>query len=231
MVMPVIAYGKIKPLRQAKGLNQAEIAAELGVSRPTYVLIEQGSKEPTITQLYTLARLLNIEPGELCVNLPSVTARVTDYQKFKELVRTCVVHGAEGGIITKSKLSVLVYLNDFAWYNVHGQPMTGADYRCTPRGPVADDYLRALDELYEAQAIALEPSGTAMAIRHIEQLPGRLLTSNELSLVQDICTKWRAQSTEAIIRFASEQAPCRAVRPGDLIPYEAILGEPQSALY
>lgn len=66
MVMPIIAYDKIRPLRLAKGLRQADVAMELGISRPTYLLMERGLKEPTISQLYTLARLLGVEPAELC---------------------------------------------------------------------------------------------------------------------------------------------------------------------
>ncbi len=229
--MPIIAYGKIKPLRQAKGLNQAEIAAELGISRPTYVLMEQGDKEPTITQLYTLARLLGTEPGELCVNLPSPAAAVSNYEKFKELVAACILQGAEGGSITKSKLSVLSYLCEFAWYRLRSRLMAGANYRCTPRGPVADDFFRALDELYEGQIIALEPKGTSLVIRSVEQRPTKLLTNEELSLIHDICTKWRTQSTEAIIKFASLQTPCKAVKMGDPIPYEAVLGESKDSLY
>ena len=67
--MPVIEYDKIKPLRLAKGLRQAELAFELGISRPTYALIECGQKEPTISQLYTLARLLGVSPSALCTSL------------------------------------------------------------------------------------------------------------------------------------------------------------------
>lgn len=231
MVMPIIAYGKIKPLRQTKGLNQAEIAAELGVSRPTYVLIEQGSKEPTLTQLYILARLLGTEPGDLCSNLPAVTAKASDYRKFKDLVRTCVAQGTSGGTITKSKLSALTYLCDFAWYRLHGRPMTGADYRCTPRSPSADDFFRVVDELYEGQAITLEPSGTALLIKGIEVAQPTLLSAEESALVNEICTKWRNKSTDDIIAFTSRQAPCQAVKSGDLLPYEAIAIEPTASLY
>jgi putative transcriptional regulator len=231
MVMPIIAYGKLKPLRQAKGLNQAEIAAELGISRPTYVLMEQGGKEPTLTQLYTLSRLLGVEPDELCANLPTLESVGADYNKFKTLLSACIAYGATEGAITKAKLSVLVYLVDFAWYHTRSRSITGEVYRCTARGPVADDFFRAVDDLYEAQAVALDPMGAALVIRPIEQFPLQTLTQEELSLAQEICAKWRAQTTESIIEFAREQAPCKAVKSGDPIPYEAILGLPKSALY
>jgi putative transcriptional regulator len=231
MVMPVFAYSKVKPLRQAKGLNQAEIAAELGVSRPTYMLIEQGGKEPTLSQLYTLARLLGAEVGELCFNLPSFTSVTVDYAKFKEVVASSITHGADGGIVSKTKLALLVYLADFAWYHGHSRPMTSALYRSTPKGPVADDYFRALDDLYEGQTIAITPKGAGMTIQAMEQLPTKLLNEQELSLIHKIGARWRKEGTAAIASFVAQQAPSKAVKQGDPIPYEVILAEPTGTLY
>ncbi len=67
--MPIVLYHKIKPLRLAKGLRQSEIAIELAISRPTYTNIERGKKEPTISQLFILARLLGVPPSTLCASL------------------------------------------------------------------------------------------------------------------------------------------------------------------
>lgn len=229
--MPVFAYTKLKPLRQSKGLNQAEIAAELGISRPTYVLMEQGEKEPTLSQLYTLSRLLGVNAGELCINLPARSEAVADYGKFKDLVMACITYGADGGTTTKTKLAILSYLADFAWYNANGRAITGATYRCSSRGPSADDYFRAVDELYEEQAIALEPRGKAMLVRPVEQRAPKNLNEKELSLIQEICQKWRPESTDSIVTFAMDQAPCKLAKPGDPIAYEAILNEPKETLY
>jgi transcriptional regulator with XRE-family HTH domain len=232
MIMPVLLYGKIKPLRQSKGLKQADLAAELGISRPTYVLMERGQKEPTLSQLYTLARLLGVDPGSLSPNLTISSTGSVDYQKFKELVATCLVHGAaDDGQITKSKLAILAYLADFAWYSLHSRSLTGMAYRLSPRGPVADDYLRAIDELYEGQSIALEPQGTTMLIRCIEQCPTQKLSEKEISLIHDICHKWRPRTTEEIITFALAQEPAKASKLGDILLYDSVLVSAQESLY
>jgi transcriptional regulator with XRE-family HTH domain len=231
MAMPIFAYAKIKPLRQAKGLNQSEIAAELGISRPTYVLMEQGDKEPTITQLYTLSRLLSVEPGELCANLPTTDSELIDYPKFKDLVMACASQGADTGTITKTKLAALTYLADFAWYHEHSRPMTGANYRHASRGPVADDFFRAIDELFEEQAIALEPRGTALIVRAIEKRPVKHLSEQEVMLITKICATWRTESTDGLHGFIRNQNPWKISKQGDLIPYEAIIGEPKTSLY
>lgn len=229
--MPIFIYSKVKPLRQTRGLKQSEIAAELGVSRPTYVLIENGGKEPTLSQLYTLARLLGVSAGELCVNLPEADSNVADYQKFKDLLSACAQAGANNGVITKSKLSALTYLTDFGWYRKYLRPMTGESYRCAARGPVADDFFRALNELYEDQAISLEPKGTSLVIQIIEQRPASLLKQSELELAERICEKWRGESTESIVNFTLSQPPCKSAKQGDLIAYEAALDIPEHEVF
>lgn len=229
--MPIFNYGKIKPLRQAKGLNQSEIAAELGISRPTYVLMEQGKREPTLSQLYTLARLLGVDLSELGSNLPAHAHYPANYPKLKELVLACAQAGADNGAITKTKLSLLTYLADFSWYKLEGKAISGALYRHTARGPVADDFFRAIDELYEGQAVAIEPSGVSLIIRPIERAQPTLLAQDELLHVQKICAKWRKESTEAVMRFACMQPPFKASMPGEPIAYEAILTVSKDDLY
>ncbi len=231
MAIPVFAYGKLRPLRQARGLNQGEIAAELGISRPTYVLMEQGEREPTLSQLHTLGRLLGVGIAELGTNVPTEAPFPADYPKLKELVFTCASDGAENDSITKTKLALLVYLVDFAWYRLENRPMTGALYRHTKRGPVADDFFRALDELYEGQSISIEPTGVSMIIRPIERAQPTLLTQDEQLFVHNICSKWRKESTEAIMRFVCMQTPYATSKPGEPITYESILATPKDLLF
>ncbi|HTH72732.1 MAG TPA: helix-turn-helix transcriptional regulator [Candidatus Pristimantibacillus sp.] len=231
MEMPVIAYYKIRPLRESKGLKQADIANELGVSRPTYTLMERGEREPTMTQLFTLARLLGVSTGELCSVVASYQPIKADYPKFKELVAACLGFGADQGLITKTKLGKLAYLADLAWYYDHKQPMTGVTYRATLKGPQADDYLRAVDELYDQEAISIESRGAALIIRLLEQQPAALLTEQELDLIHTICIKWKYETTEAINSFTRAQAPWELAKLDEPVAYEAILNMNKELLY
>jgi len=194
--------------------------------------MEQGEKEPTLSQLYTLARLLGVDASELSSNLPMSSQAIFDYPKFKELVAIIASKGAGNGSITKTKLSILSYLVDFSWYQSHGASMTGATYRLGLRGPVADDLLRAIDELYEGQALTLEPQGTAFLITAVSgETPTTLITPSELSLIEAVCGRWRTRNTEAINNFVKSQTFTRSIKPGDPIPYEAILQEPKDSVY
>jgi len=231
MAIPIFAYEKLKPLRQAKALTQTEIAAELGISRPTYVLMERGGKEPSLSQLYTLARLFGVNADELCANLPGEGNEVVHYAKFKELVAVCAHRGVSDGQLTKTKLSLLTYLADFAWHYRSSRPLTGETYRHTLRGPVADDFFRALDELYETEAIALQPDGTTLTIRPIEKPHPKLLSDAELELIEKICTKWQGETTESMADFVRHRLDPKGAKTGEPIAYESILTESENSLF
>jgi len=48
---------KIKVARKENDLSQDYVAKELGMSRPTYIQIEQGKREITITEAKKLAAI------------------------------------------------------------------------------------------------------------------------------------------------------------------------------
>lgn len=48
---------RVRELRTARGLSQAEVAAELGVSRQTVISIESGRYLPSLPLAFRIARL------------------------------------------------------------------------------------------------------------------------------------------------------------------------------
>lgn len=56
---------KIRALREAKGLSQAELAEALGVDQTTISAWERGVAEPTLFNLRRLADVLGVSAGEL----------------------------------------------------------------------------------------------------------------------------------------------------------------------
>jgi len=53
-------FRKIKMLREKNNFSQGYMARELKMSRPTYVQIEQGGRELTITEAKKLAAIFSI---------------------------------------------------------------------------------------------------------------------------------------------------------------------------
>lgn len=63
-------------LRLERGMRQAEIAAEAGISEALVGLIENGTRaRQTRPVVYALGRALGVAPAEFVVNMPPETGR------------------------------------------------------------------------------------------------------------------------------------------------------------
>lgn len=55
----------IKQLRQCRELTQADLAAKIGTSRTQIIKYESGKQIPGGLAIWSLAKALEVEPGEL----------------------------------------------------------------------------------------------------------------------------------------------------------------------
>jgi len=62
----VCNYLLLKYYRIQHGYTQQEVAERIGASRPVYVQIENGGREPKLRHLYDLTVLYNTTMQELC---------------------------------------------------------------------------------------------------------------------------------------------------------------------
>jgi uncharacterized phage-associated protein len=148
-------------------------------------------------------------------------------EKYKQIILNALKYGADGdGKITKAKLAKLVYLSDFTWYYLNSTSMSGMTYRRLPRGPVADVYFRALDELEEDGIIIREQKGRAILFSLVEkEVSTNRLSGDELELIEKIGKAWGGKSTDDIVSFTHGQLPWQICRDGEVIPYGLIIQE------
>jgi len=226
----------IEQARLASGYTQEQVAHAIGVSRPTYINIESGKKDLTVRQAEALSSMLRISFDDILgvVDGSSVFSDVLkSTEKYKQIILNSLKFGSDAdGKITKTKLAKLVYLADFIWYYLNSSPMSGMTYRKLPRGPVADIYFRALDEMEEDGAIIREPKGKAVLFSLVEKdTPISRLSDNELDLIEKIGEAWSGKSTDDIVSFTHEQLPWQICRDGEVIPYGLITQEEPERVY
>jgi len=225
----------ITKARQARGYSQEQVAQAIGVSRPTYINIEAGKKELTISQAEALSSIIGIDDILGASDGSSVFSDVmTSTDKYKQIILNAIKYGADksDGKITKTKLAKLVYLADFICYYENSKPMSGMTYRKLPRGPVSDVYFRALDEMEEDGTIKREPSGNAFMFSLVEnEAPTGKLSKNEIDLIKRISEAWQGKSTDDIVNFTHEQLPWQICLDGEAIPYSLIFQEEPEKIY
>ena len=224
---------RIRELRKQHGLSQDQVAVELKVSRPTYIAIEQGEKELTLSQLKSLVALYGIRPEEIAGDLIAGNPSDSAMPKFKQIILNALHFGGDtgDGKITKTKLAKLVYLADFAWFYYHDQAMSGLSYRCIQRGPVPDDYFRAIDDLFDEGLITIQQSGAAFMIAANEAPSRSSLKDEEVKLIQKIAKKWKDKPTSDIVEFTHNQNPWKSTEQGRTVSYELIKKELVANLY
>ena len=187
--MSEILSNNIEQARLARGYSQEQVAHAIGVSRPTYIKIESGKNELTVRQAKALSSMLRIDMDDI-LGMADGTSVFVDVlkstEKYKQIILNALKYGAgEDGKITKTKLAKLVYLADFIWYYLNSTPMSGMTYRKLPRGPVADVYFRALDEMEEDGAITREPKGNSIMFSLNErEAPTSRLSPDEINLIK-----------------------------------------------
>ncbi|MDR1700667.1 MAG: helix-turn-helix domain-containing protein [Lachnoclostridium sp.] len=226
----------IEKARLVYGYTQEQVAHAIGVSRPTYINIESGKKELTVSQAKALSSMLRISMDDILgvsdgISVFSDVLKSTE--KYKQIILNSLQFGSdEDGKITKTKLAKLIYLVDYTWYYLNLSPMSGMTYRKLERGPVADVYFRALDELEEDGTLIRESKGKAILFSLVEkEAPTGRLSSDELNLIEKIGKAWRGKSTDDIVNFTHEQIPWQICRDGEVIPYGLITQEEPERVY
>jgi len=221
----------IKVLRVKRGFSQFKLAIKLGISRSSYIAIEQGKRELTFSEAEKLSEIFGVSLKEMESGI------FANYEKYKQMILAYIRNAGskKDGRITKTKLAKLVYLADFAWFYNHLESMSGMQYRKIQYGPVPDSYFRAIDELFEDGQIEITPTEDgAMLIsqtRNGAKIVLSEINKNEKKLIKNISDKWKSKNTKEIVAFTHNQLPYAICSDNEIIPYELITQENPGDVY
>ena len=218
----------IKNLREQHKLSQTEVAEEIKISRSSYIALEKGNKELTLSEAAALAHFFGITVDEL------MSASTPDYEKYTQMIFAFLRKAKETGTkVRKTKLAKLLYFADFASYYFYSKSISGMQYKKIDYGPVPDSYFRVFEELAEKAQIDVQTEmhtdGKSMysisANSVSERMPLNLLSSQEISLIDRIWDKWKDANTQEIVQYTHEQSPYKKTEYGQVISYDLIKEE------
>ena len=205
----------IKDSRIKKGLSQSQVSISLGVSRPSYIAIEQGKKDLTLNEFDKLSDLLGITFEEM------ENGESPNYEKYKQMILAFLRLEKS---VTKTKLAKLLYFADFAWFYSNLKSMSGMQYRKIQYGPVADSYFRLIDEMYDMGEIDITKTKEGALIisetRSGKKKDLSQVNKKEFKLIQDIEKKWRDKKTSEIVDFTHKQMPYIFAGDNEIVSYD-----------
>lgn len=223
----ITKYAKfIKEARLKKGLSQSDLASKLGISRPSYIAIEQGKRELTMGEFEKLSSVLNVSFEEV------ESGESPDYEKYKQMILAFL---RLGGKMTKTKLAKMLYFADFSWFYFNLQSMSGMQYRKIKYGPVADSYFRIIDEMFDNGEIQIEnKEDGAMIIsqtRSGAKIELSKIKKEEEKLIKNIEKKWQNKKTTEVVDFTHKQFPYLYAQDNEIVSYELFTQENPDEIY
>jgi transcriptional regulator with XRE-family HTH domain len=213
----------IEIIRSARGVRQEQVADVIGVSRVTYINVTKGRRDLTTSELEKASAYFDVPIAELF-------DQPRDNEKFKQMYFYILRRFHEG--VTKTKLAKLLYLADFSHFYDNLSPMSGVRYVRRDYGPVADIFFELTEDLYDKGKINIEPLDYALMIKLTSKdQEANLLSDEEKSLIDKICSFWKDKRTSEIVNFTHEQKPWKMCRDGEYIPYSLIIQEDPDHVY
>lgn len=221
-------HERVKEARIKYDATQAEVAKTLGISRASYIAIEQGKRELTVSERETFeatfGRLANdAEP---------------DYDKYRDML-IATLRALNGKEVPKTKLAKLLYLADFGWFYEHAKSMSNMPYRRIEFGPVPDAYFRIVDEMENDGVIRVRhderpDNGTAYLISetptHSSEKTSHI-SKEENQFIQKVAKKWKGARTSEVVNFTHRQLPYMICGENEVIPYSLIIMEDPDKIY
>ena len=158
----------LKQLRNNKGISQDFMATEIGVSRPTYVQIENGSRKMLVEEAQHLARFFDLSledflaQKETKVAIVELEKSTTDLKqdpevrisipqqniiKFKEVFLYILEKVGAKVNVGETVIYKLLYFIDFDFYEKHEAQLIGATYIKNNFGPTPIEFKKVVEEM------------------------------------------------------------------------------------
>src|SRR3989338_7279605 len=175
----MIKHTFLLELRKSNGISQAFVAEKIGVSRASYIEIEKGAKELTLSQANKIAEIFNVSLDELISGktMPAIKVFLQDkagraskdiarhdfakseiridvpqknLKKFKEVVLYILEKVGSKSNVGMTVLYKLLYFIDFDYYEKFEEQLIGATYIKNHFGPTPVEFKKIV-ELMESK--------------------------------------------------------------------------------
>lgn len=239
-------HKKLKILREQHEFSQEYLADKLNVSRPTYVQVEKGERELTISEARKLAHVFDLSlESFLGVTTPLSTEVVLEKEhtkekesairvvipranvrKFKEVLLYVLSKVGAKPNIGETALYKLLYFIDFDFYEKFESQLTGARYFKNHYGPTPIEFKKVVEEMKERGEV--EPiKSSYFQYEQKKYLPRRepdlgVLSAKEVKHIDEVLARLSDKNANELSDYSHTDVPWRVHKPGQLISYESV---------
>jgi len=234
----------IQQQRVKYNMTQEYLASELGISRPTYIQIEQGKRELTVTEAKKLAAIFNLSlddfldgrekknivtlPDQVSEKQGSFQIRVTEknLDKFKQVILHVLGKVGSKPNIGETVLHKLFYFIDFDYYEKFEENLMGATYIKNHHGPTSVEFGAIIENMQENGEIEAVKSNY-FKYEQKKYLPRKrpdlsILSANEIQHIEEVLARLSDKNAKEIENYSHGDIPWKSAGDGQLLSYESV---------
>ena len=236
----------IQQQRKNHGMTQEYVASELGVSRPTYMQIERGKRDLTVTEARKLSVVFGMSLGnflaeealrhsvtleqkkEVSNKSSSLQIRVTEknMEKFKQVLLYVLGKVGSKPNIGETVLHKLLYFIDFDYFEKFEESLMGATYVKNHHGPTSVEL--------GSIVVDMEEKGELEAVKSKyfkynlkKYLPLKrpnlaVLSAQEVEHIDEVLARLSDKNAKEIENYSHEDIPWKVAKEGQPLSYESV---------
>lgn len=231
----------IKSKRSTAGLSQSEVAKSLGISRPTYLKLEQGITKPTEQQKAILARVFYVSQDSLDKNIESKnilsdTVEMREIpqenaRKFKEVLLYILGKVGSRPNIGQTAIYKLLYFIDFDYYEKYEEPLIGATYIKNTFGPTPISFAKIVRQM-EGEGRLVEVKSKFFDHDQTKYIPVTeadvsSLSGQELKHIDDELERLSHFTARQLSELSHKDTPWKVAKDKEVIDYEHVFYRPE----
>jgi len=234
----------IKKQRIRHNMTQEYLASELGISRPTYMQIEYGKRELTVTEAKKLAVIFNmtlddflagreskhivILPGQAEKKQSSLQIRITErnLEKFKQVLLYVLMKVGSKPNVGETVLHKLLYFIDFDYYEKFEENLMGATYIKNHHGPTSIEMGPIIEDMQKNSELEAVKS-KYFKYEQKKYLPRKrpnleLLSAREIEHIDDVLARLSDKNAREIENYSHGDIPWKSAQDGKPLSYESV---------
>ncbi|MFM2340053.1 MAG: Helix-turn-helix domain [Candidatus Parcubacteria bacterium] len=228
MNMKTTSYAQLlRYLRTERNISQSTVAKQLSLSRTSYLGLEHGTRELTLTEALAITNFYGITLDDLIHN------NKPDRERYKMMILAVLRFAkTEGVVLKKTKLACLLYLADMRNYYDTKKSMSGLTYQKGNFGPITNTYHQLLDDMERGgEIIITQILRDDYHMYELKESRGSLrrkitlLNQKELGRLEALTKAWSHAATAELQQFILSQRPSSETAIGSTIDYSLILTE------
>lgn len=237
----------IQRLRKKNNLTQEFLASKIGVSRPTYIQIEQGGRDLTIAEAEKLASIFGIPFEDFRHGKDSsITAKIKkdktkpkirkqeirisvpqkNLKKFKEVLLYVLSKVGGKPNVGEAVIYKLLYFIDFDFYEKFEEQLIGATYIKNHYGPTPVEFKVVVENMIKDNEVVKVkgkyfnyPQRKYLAIKRPNL---SILSGREIEHIDDVLARLSDKNAKEMENYSHGDIPWKTTEAGRPLSYESV---------